>query len=76
MITPGSLINEELKARKWTQSHLAEIIDEPISVVRDLINGQRSISAQIANKLSTAFGTSTQLWMGLESDYKSSKSKS
>jgi HTH-type transcriptional regulator / antitoxin HigA len=66
---PGEFIKEELDARGWTQEDLAEIIGRQSSVISGLINGKRAVSPDIASDLASAFGTTAQLWMNLESAY-------
>src|SRR5262245_61878809 len=66
---PGDFIKEELEAREWTQTDLAEILGRPQRVVSEVINGKRAISPETAKGLGEAFGTGAQLWMNLESAY-------
>jgi HTH-type transcriptional regulator / antitoxin HigA len=66
---PGEFIKEELEARNWSQSELAEIIGRQPSVVHELISGKRVVSPEMANALGEAFGTSAEYWMNLESIY-------
>jgi addiction module HigA family antidote len=37
--------------------------------VNDLVRGKRSITADTAMRLSAYFGTSAQLWLGLQMDH-------
>jgi HTH-type transcriptional regulator/antitoxin HigA len=66
---PGDFIKEELEAREWTQTDLAEILGRPQRVVSEIINGKRAISPETAKGLGEAFGTGAQFWMNLESAY-------
>lgn len=66
---PGDFIKEELEARGWTQQSLAEIMGRQTSVVSAIVNGKRAISLDIANELSSAFGTSADYWVNLEKSY-------
>jgi HTH-type transcriptional regulator/antitoxin HigA len=67
---PGEFIKEELEARGWTQDDLADIIGRHRATVSAIVNGKREISAEIACDLGTAFGTSAQYWMNLETSYR------
>ncbi len=67
---PGEFIREELEARGWTQDDLAAILDRPPRLVSELITAKRGITPETARGLGTAFGTSAQLWMNLESMYR------
>jgi len=66
---PSDFIKEELEARNWSQTELAEIMGRSAKEVSDLILGKRAISLEIAKELAAAFGTSPQYWMNLESSY-------
>ena len=67
---PGDFVREELEARGWTQDDLAQILGRPQRLVSEVITGRRAISAETANALGEAFGTSAQFWMNLESAYR------
>lgn len=72
---PGEFIREELEARGWTQTDLAEILGRPLRTVNEVITGKRSITPETATGLGDAFGTGPQLWMNLESSYQLSQVK-
>lgn len=67
---PGERIKDELKARGWTQTDLAEIIGRPLQMVNEIIAGKKAITAETAVQLGIAFGTGPDLWMQLESSYR------
>lgn len=69
-IPPGAYIQEELEARGWTQTDLAEILGRPVRLVNEIISGKRQITPETAQGLAAAFGTSVELWMNLESTYR------
>lgn len=69
VFAPGEFIREELEARGWTQADLAAIIGRPVQVVNGIVTGSKAITAQTAQELSIAFGTSAQLWMNLQSSF-------
>jgi HTH-type transcriptional regulator / antitoxin HigA len=66
---PGEFIKEELDMRGWTQEELADLMEQPRSVISNIVTGKRSISPDIASGLADVFGTTSQLWMNLESSY-------
>ena len=70
LFAPGEYIRDELKARGWTQETLAHILDRPLKSVNQIITGSKAITAQTAQELAAAFGTTAQLWMNLESSYR------
>lgn len=67
---PGEFIKEELEARGWTQDDLADILGRHRATISAIVNGKREVSADIARDLGTAFGTSAQYWMNLETSYR------
>jgi HTH-type transcriptional regulator / antitoxin HigA len=70
---PGEFLADELEARGWTQTELADIIDRPQKLVNDLVNGKRAITPETATELAAAFGTTSQFWMNLETAWQLSK---
>jgi HTH-type transcriptional regulator / antitoxin HigA len=66
---PGEFIRDELEARGWEQRDLAEIMGRPERVVSELISGKRSLTAETAQQLGEAFGTSAEVWLNLEAVY-------
>lgn len=72
---PGDFLAEELEARGWTQTELAEILGRPPRLVNEIIANKRSITPETAKGLAAAFGSSAQYWMNLESSYQLSKAK-
>ena len=67
---PGEFINDELDARGWTQTDLAEILGRPLRLVNELIGGKKQITPETAQGLAEAFGTDAILWMNLDSQYR------
>jgi len=66
----GEFIRDALEDRGWTQRDLAEIINRPIQVVNEIINGKKSITPETARELAAALGTSPELWLNLETAYR------
>lgn len=71
---PGYFIREEIEARGWNQAELAQIMGRPLSAVSAIILGKRGITADTAKELSEAFGTSAEVWLNLEAEYRLSLS--
>lgn len=67
---PGDFIREELDARDWTQSELAEIMGRSPKEISDLVSGKRAVSPEIAVELEAALGPSAAYWLSLESSYR------
>jgi HTH-type transcriptional regulator / antitoxin HigA len=73
--SPGEILEMELVARGWTQQDLADIIAKPVQAVNEIIKGKKEITPETAIKLSEALGTSAELWLGLEADYRLFKTR-
>jgi HTH-type transcriptional regulator/antitoxin HigA len=67
---PGEFISDELEARGWTQTDLAEILGRPVRLVNELVAGKKQITPETAQGLAEAFGTDAMLWMNLDSQYR------
>jgi HTH-type transcriptional regulator/antitoxin HigA len=67
---PGEYIDEELKARNWSQADLATILGRPLPTVNEIINAKRAILPEMAVALGRAFGTSPELWAHREAAYR------
>ncbi len=73
---PGEFLREELEARGWSQTELAEIIGRPVRLINELIAGKKAITPETAVQLGDSLGTGPELWMNLESQYQLSKVRS
>jgi len=70
---PGEFLRDELEARGWTQTELAEIVGRPVRLINEIIAGKRAITPETAIQLGDSLGTGPELWMNLESQYQLSK---
>jgi len=68
-IHPGEILVDELEFIGMTASGLAEKIDVPKNRMYQIINRQRSITADTALRLAQFFGTSPDFWMNLQKTY-------
>jgi addiction module HigA family antidote len=69
-IHPGEILREEfLKPMGISINRLAREIMVPPGRISEIVNGRRGITADTALRLSQFFGTSAELWLGLQSDY-------
>jgi antitoxin HigA-1 len=69
-IHPGEILLEEfMKPMGISINRLARNIDVPPGRVSAIVNGKRAITADTAIRLSRYFGTSPEVWMGLQADY-------
>jgi HTH-type transcriptional regulator/antitoxin HigA len=76
VFSPGEIVKEELDARGWSQTDLAEILGRPFQLVNEIISGKRTITPETAKGLGDAFGTGAQFWLNLETAHQLSKVKS
>lgn len=75
VFAPGEFLREELEARGWSQTELAEILGRPPRLINEIIAGKRAITPETAKGLAAAFGTSAEFWMNLETSYQLSKAQ-
>ncbi len=68
--SPGRLIEHELAARGWTQADRAAIMGCPTATIDEIVRATRPVTPEIALKLAEAFGTSPELWLNLEANYR------
>jgi addiction module HigA family antidote len=69
-IHPGEILREEfLRPLGISGNRLAIALRVPAPTVYDIINEERSISSEMAIRLSRAFGTTPNFWMNLQSGY-------
>ena len=69
-IHPGEILLEEfLVPMSLSQNALARALAVPPRRINEIVLGKRAITADTALRLARYFGTSEQLWMGLQADY-------
>jgi len=69
-IHPGIILNKEfLIPRKISPSQLATSTNIPLKLVKEICQAKKPINAEVALRLGTYFGTSAELWLGLQQDY-------
>jgi len=66
---PGEFLRDELEVRGWTQEEFAEIINRSTRLVNEVIVGKRGVTPDTARAFAAALGTSSHLWMNLETTY-------
>lgn len=63
-------IEGELLIRKWTTADLARAMGVELSIVDELMAGTLDLHLGTAVKLGRAFGTSGQVWINLQNEYR------
>ena len=66
---PGEILKEELRERGITQKEFAASIGMRASHLSELINGKRSITIAIADKLQQALDIDSQSWINMQTQY-------
>jgi addiction module HigA family antidote len=69
-IHPGEILEEEfIRPLGLSANALAKALDVPVTRVSDILRGRRGITADTALRFGRFFGTSPDLWLGLQSEY-------
>ncbi len=69
-IHPGEILKEEfMEPLKLSANKLAQLLVVPTNRITQIINGKRALSVDTAYRLAKCFGTSVEMWIGLQSDY-------
>lgn len=63
------MLEDFLKPMGISQYRLAQSIHVPARRINEIVHGTRGITADTAIRLSRYFGTSSELWLGLQADY-------
>ncbi len=69
-VHPGEILSEEfLIPMEITAYRLSKETGIPESVISEIINGKRNITAQISLKLGKFFEVNSKFWLGLQNDF-------
>ena len=66
----GEYLRDELDERGWTVTEFAEILARPVQVVSEILNGKKEITTDTALSIGDALGTSPELWLSLQTNYR------
>ena len=72
-VHPGEVLMDELEETGISQSALANHIGVLPKTINEICRGKRGISAEMAVKLSKAFGGNPQFWMNLQNNWEISQ---
>ncbi len=69
-VHPGEILREDFMIpMDLSMNALARALRTPPNHISGIVNGKRGISAKMALRLARYFGTSPDLWLGLQLDY-------
>lgn len=69
-IHPGEILEEEfMRPLGLSANALARGIDVPVTRISEIVRGRRGVTADTALRLARLFGTSPELWLGLQAEY-------
>ena len=69
-IHPGEILREEfMKPHGLSQNALARALNVPPRRINEIVLEKRGITADTALRLARFFGTTAELWAGLQGDY-------
>jgi addiction module HigA family antidote len=69
-IHPGEILEEDfMRPLGLSANALAKRIDVPVTRISEMMRGRRGITADTALRLARFFGTSPELWLGLQAEY-------
>ena len=67
---PGEILALELAARGWSQRQFSAILGKPFQAVNEIMHAKKQITPETALRIAAALGTSPELWLNLETDYR------
>ena len=66
---PGEILREDvLPAAGLTQEKLAKLLGVSRRTISEILHERRPVSTDMAHRLARAFGTSPEMWLGLQQD--------
>jgi addiction module HigA family antidote len=67
--SPGSILKQEMQARKVTPHRLAQQLEVKLERLEAVLNGAAPLSPEIASKLEQRWGIEASIWTRLERAY-------
>lgn len=66
---PGEILREDvLPAAGLTQDKLAQLLGVSRRTISEILHERRPVTTDMAHRLARAFGTSPEMWLGLQQD--------
>ncbi|MDO5524166.1 MAG: HigA family addiction module antitoxin [Bacteroidia bacterium] len=66
---PGEIVKEELEYRGISQKHFAQVVGVSYTMLNDILNGKRPISADFALMFEAAMGISAEMLVRMQTRY-------
>ncbi len=66
---PGQSVRLDCIALGLSGTEAARMLGNTLQGLNNIVNGKSGISAQLAIRLSKAFGSSPEAWLGMQLDY-------
>ncbi len=68
-VHPGEILKEELQMRGISQKRIAQITGVPYTMLNEILNGKRQLSAEIALIFEAALGINADMLIGIQTRY-------
>jgi addiction module HigA family antidote len=69
-IHPGEILEQEfMRPLELSANSLARALDVPVTRISEIVRGRRGVTADTALRFARVFGTSAELWLGLQAEY-------
>ncbi|MFR9668994.1 MAG: HigA family addiction module antitoxin [Rikenellaceae bacterium] len=68
-VHPGEIFKEELQARGISQKKIAEMTQVSYTMLNEILNGKRQLSAEVALVFEAALGISADMLIGIQTRY-------
>ena len=69
---PGEFVKEYLENKNWSVIDLSKATKIDAELLNEICNGQKSITENIATKLSLALERPAKFWVNLQKNYENS----
>ena len=68
-VSPGSVLRHEIEEELGISQHrLADAIGVSRLTINEIVNGKRTVTAEMALRLGKALGTDPRVWLNLQQD--------
>jgi addiction module HigA family antidote len=68
-IHPGEMIRDELEARGITPQCFAERVGVSPSIISEVLNGKRPVTAEYAQRFEAALGIDADVWLNIQAEW-------